>query len=87
MAGQIATRLVTILEIMSDPKFALGVADARAGRGFPADYDRWSSGAWSYERGRAWALLTPRSVALKAKNGEVAAEALLWFRRLDEDIL
>ena len=37
---QIPTRTVTIVEIMSGPSFALGVADARAGRGYHRDYER-----------------------------------------------
>jgi hypothetical protein len=50
---------------MSSLKFALGVADVRAGRSFPANYDDWGKGddVWGYERGRMWARLTPRRAA------------------------
>ena len=45
----------TIAEIMADPKFGLGVADVRAGRGQHPSYERWSGDEqWNYERGRAW---------------------------------
>ena len=39
---------------MSQPTFALGVADVRAGRRTRAYYERWDVDAqWNYERGRA----------------------------------
>jgi hypothetical protein len=38
---QVPTRLVSIREIMQRPEFALGAADARAGRGYPRNYDTW----------------------------------------------
>jgi len=62
---QIPTGRVTLPEVMNDPKFALGVADARAGRGYPAGYDSWADDLWAYERGRQWAQIAPRSVPLK----------------------
>jgi hypothetical protein len=75
---QIPTRLVTRQEIMSDPKFALGVADARARRGYPADYDAWEDDRWAYERGRQWAQIAPRSLPLKI-NGKLNPQALLCY--------
>ena len=64
---QVPTVSVTMQQIMRDPKFALGVNDARAGRGYPADYERWkhTNDQWSYERGRQWGRLAPRSLSLK----------------------
>ena len=60
--AQIPTRQATIYEIMSQPTFGLGVADARAGRRYHRDYDLWdTNGQWGYERGRA--SLTDRGQA------------------------
>jgi hypothetical protein len=75
--AQIPTRPVTVLEIMSAPEFALGVADARAGRPYRPSYDAWSNTnmKWNYERGRQWGRLAPRTVVLK-RGGKVTAEAL-----------
>ena len=81
------THNVSVAEIMKRPTFALGASDARAGRRYHRDYDLWSTNAqWSYERGRAWALLTPRNVPLKC-NGKLSTEALLWFMRHDGIII
>jgi hypothetical protein len=67
--------------------FALGVADARAGRGSHPDFDLWKTNdQWSYERGRAWAVLTPRHIELK-RNGRITDEAITWFARHADDIL
>ena len=80
---QIPTIPTTAAWIMSQPQFALGVADARAGWGFHPAYDTWGTDAqWQYERGRQWARLTPTSVALK-RNGKISAQALAWFERAD----
>ena len=77
----------TIAEIMADPKFGLGVADARAGRGQHPGYERWSGDEqWNYERGRAWATLTPRNLVLK-QAGQVTTEAIVWYVRGDRYIL
>jgi len=81
------TSPTTIEEVMADPKFGLGVADARAGRGHHPAFDRWTGNEqWNYERGRHWATLTPRTVALKL-SGKVTAEAVQWFRHAGRDIL
>lgn len=83
---QVATHDVSAAWIMRRPTFALGVADARAGRRYHRDYDLWdTNGQWGYERGRAWALLTPRNVPLR-RNGKLNPEALLWFMRHDDII-
>jgi hypothetical protein len=85
--GQVPTRPVTILAIMSTPHFALGVADARAGRPYRDRYQTWPTNPqWNYERGRQWARLVPTSVVLK-RNGKVTAEAIARFVRVDRFIL
>jgi hypothetical protein len=77
----------TIPAIMRQPTFLLGVADARAQRGYHTDYDLWhTNDQWGYERGRAWAALAPRSVQLK-NNGKIAPEAIAWFVRFNKDII
>jgi hypothetical protein len=85
---QIPTRPTTIIEIMSRAKFQRGVEDIRAGRGYPADYDRWkdTNDRWCYERGRQWATLAPRNIPLKI-NGCLSPQALRWFVSHGEDIL
>jgi hypothetical protein len=76
---QIPTRWTTIPAIMRQPTFALGVADARAGRDYHPDYDLWdTNGQWGYERGRAWAAVAPRNVALKC-NGEINPKAVTYY--------
>jgi hypothetical protein len=80
---QIPTTPTTAAWIMSQPQFALGVADVRSGRGFRLAYDTWGTdAAWCYERGRQWARLTPTSVALK-RNGKITPEAVAWFERAE----
>jgi hypothetical protein len=75
------TRPTTILEIMSTREFALGVADGRAGRPYPRLYDSWGiDPQWNYERGRQWARLAPRTVALR-RDGKIARDALRWFTK------
>jgi hypothetical protein len=72
---------------MSDPAFERGVRDARAGRGFPVDFDDWeTNSAWNYERGRIWAQRAPCTVILK-QDGRITNEAVGWFMRLSQDIL
>ena len=77
----------TIAKIMADPKFGLGVADVRAGRGRHPSYGSWSvREQWNYERGRAWAALAPRNLALQ-QAGKITAEAIAWFQRVGQYIL
>jgi hypothetical protein len=84
---QVPTMPVSALWIMSQPTFALGAADARAERGIHEDYDLWDiSGQWNYERGRAWATLTPRHVQLR-HAGKITSEALAWFKSCGDDII
>jgi hypothetical protein len=85
MKHQVPTEFTTVAEIMSQPKFALGVADVRAGRGYPADFDVWghTDDAWCYERGRQWATVAPRNIPLRV-NGKITDRAMFYY---DEDIL
>ena len=84
---QIPTRPTTIAAIMGRVTFGLGVADVRNGRGFHPDFDLWrGNDQWSYERGRAWATVTPRNVPLKI-NGKINADAVAWFARNGDEIL
>jgi len=84
---QVPTRPATIHEVMSQPRFALGVADARIGRPVHRDYDVWHvNGQWAYERGRMWAVLTPRHVPLK-RNRRINPDAMAWFLRHGNDII
>jgi hypothetical protein len=79
---QVATFCTTIEAIMSSSHFALGVADRRAaGRGYRSAYATWDGNSqWNYERGRAWAVLAPRSVELR-HNGKLSPEAIRWFHK------
>jgi hypothetical protein len=85
---QVPTYLATVEEIMSRPAFELGAADARAGRPYRPDYDLWPAinDQWGYERGRLWAVLTPRNVRLK-RGDEITEAAQEWFMRHGADIL
>ena len=82
MSAQVPTSPTTIREIMEQPEFALGVADGRAGRPYRQDYDSWpdTNARWNYERGRQWAKLAPRMVALK-RNTKVTREAMQYYTR------
>jgi hypothetical protein len=69
----------TIRKIMSSPYFALGATDRRAGRGYRAAYGTWiTNDQWDYERGRAWAVLAPRSVELH-RNCKLNPAAIRWW--------
>jgi hypothetical protein len=77
---QVSTSPTTIEAIMATREFALGVIDGRAGRGHRSDYATWGiDEQWNYERGRQWAALVPRAVALK-RDGKVTAVAKAWYR-------
>jgi hypothetical protein len=79
MRDQVRTRQTTVFDVMAQAAFALGVADARAGKPFRPDYETWKGGKqWSYERGRQWAQLAPRTVVLK-RGGRITSEAVHWF--------
>jgi hypothetical protein len=56
---QIRTSPTTVTEIMRHPNFARGLADVRAGRPLAEVVDDWS-----YERGRLFGKLAPRSMPL-----------------------
>jgi hypothetical protein len=77
--AQIPTRPTTRAEIMSGPTFALGAADARAGRPYHRDYDLWdTNGQWVYERGRMWAAGAPRDLPLRL-GGKLNPAALGYY--------
>jgi hypothetical protein len=79
MKQQVPTKLTTREQIMRSRYFALGVDDLRTGRGYPAAYLMWKpNDQWSYERGRAWAVLAPRSVQLK-RNGKLNPAAVALY--------
>jgi hypothetical protein len=78
---QVPVVATTAEKIMSRPTFALGVADARAGRSIHKDYGTWGTNdQWDYERGRCWARLAPRHITLK-RDGKVTREAIRYFSR------
>jgi len=79
-SDQVATIPVTVERIMRDPAFALGAADVRAGLPFRRQYDRWDTNTqWNYERGRAWALLAPRHVKIRGRDGKLSSAAVFGF--------
>lgn len=81
------TEPVSVEAIMRRRAFAAGVSDARAGLAFRSDYERWETNdQWNYERGRAWATLAPRDVALK-RNGKLNPLAVCWFVRAGRGII
>jgi hypothetical protein len=78
---QVPTVPTTVQEIMSSPYFALGATDRRAERGYRAAYTAWrTNDQWAYERGRAWAILAPRSVELR-RDGKLNPAAIQWFHK------
>jgi len=85
--AQVPTVPTTIRQIMSHRLFEIGVRDARAGRPFARNYDRWDGDEqWAYDRGRQWAAAVPKSVPLK-RDGRVTREAEAWYTRCRDDIL
>jgi hypothetical protein len=77
---QVETVRISVREIMTQPAFALGAADARAGRSYHANYDRWDiNRQWDYERGRMWGATAPRNLALTS-NGKITTAAVRHFR-------
>jgi hypothetical protein len=84
---QITTQPASTEWLMSQRAFAIGVADARADREYPPEYDEWGTDPqWNYERGRAWARLAPRSVPLMT-GGRLNRQAVQIFRRHSRYIL
>ena len=79
-SDQVATIPATVELIMRDPAFALGAADVRAGLPFRRQYDRWDTNTqWNYERGRAWAVLAPRHVKIRGRDGKLSSAAVVGF--------
>jgi hypothetical protein len=88
LGDQVETRATTAAEIMRDPAFAIGAADLRAGLPFRPQYERWAPNTqWNYERGRAWALLAPRHVRIRGRDGKINPAAIGWYERMCEAML
>jgi hypothetical protein len=77
---QAPTKLTTLDEIMSRPAFVLGVHELRAG--LPLRDLRSRSDQWSYERGRAWAAVAPKTMPLR-RNGKLNPAAV----KVAQDVL
>ena len=81
---QVSTQEASIEWIMSSPYFECGVNDKRAKRGFRSAYTDWKiDDQWNYERGRAWASMAPRSLALKLPNGKLNPRAVALGRKVE----
>ena len=79
-SDQVATIPVTVARVMRDPAFALGAADVRAGLPLRRQSDRSDTNTqWNYERGRAWALLAPRHVKIRGRDGKLSSAAVFGF--------
>jgi hypothetical protein len=78
---------VPIPWIMAQLHFALGVADVRGRRGFRPEYDTWvPDDQWGYDRGRIWATLAPKSLAVK-RGGKINPAAVRFYTRHLDEIL
>jgi hypothetical protein len=66
MKEQIPTRETSIISVMMRANFQQGVDDVRLGR--PARFDELDDRAWSYERGRQFAMLAPTTMSIKVGN-------------------
>jgi len=75
MRRQVPTRNTTTQAIMRRPEFALGVDSIRNGEAPDFDYP---DAYWSYERGRLWARVAPRSLPLRI-NGKLNPKAIALF--------
>jgi hypothetical protein len=63
MSPQSTVGHMPVIAILCSPAFARGVEDIRGGR--PPNFDGPDKDdAWSYERGRQWAVLAPPDMAL-----------------------
>ncbi len=72
---QIATTRCSPVEVMQHPNFARGLADIRAGRAFA---DTVEDNLWSYERGRLFGAIAPRSMPL-FEGRHISLQALRLF--------
>ena len=80
-SGQVPTRSVSIVWIMSQSAFALGVRDARSGLPYRSNYEQWETNSqWNYERGRLWAALAPRDIALRKGDG-INPDAMRYYEK------
>jgi hypothetical protein len=72
---QVETRPCSAESIMRHPHFARGLDDIRAGRPFA---DQIEDSFWSYERGRQFGAIAPRSMPLFIK-GKLNPKAIAVF--------
>jgi hypothetical protein len=82
--SQVETTKASVEWVMRDPSFAAGVNDVR--RGLPPRFDDPKMAddidkQWNYERGRFWAIIAPRSLALRL-NGKLNPKAIALYRKL-----
>ena len=74
---QVDTIATTTAAIMNRRDFARGVQEAR--NGLPPNYDDCEEdGYWSYERGRQFALVAPRSLPLRI-GGRLNPKAIALY--------
>jgi hypothetical protein len=76
MTRQVQTYSCSAKAIMRHPNFAVGFADARAGRPFNCDIDDTH---WAYERGRLLGTIMPPSMSLRDERGKFYPEAVALF--------
>jgi hypothetical protein len=74
---QAETELVSVASIMRSPAFLRGVEEYRARK--RPDFDQENN--WQYERGRQWAAIAPRDLAITTPSGRLNRKALAIFER------
>jgi hypothetical protein len=76
MRRQVPTGSTTVQRIMRRREFAFGVDSIR--NGVAPDFDELGDDYWSYERGRLWASVAPRSMPLTI-NGKLNPKAIALY--------
>jgi hypothetical protein len=76
MKHQIPTCKITTQAIMRRREFAEGADSVR--NGIAPDFDSFDDDYWSYERGRLWACVAPRSMPLIV-NGKLNPKAIALY--------
>jgi hypothetical protein len=83
---QVPTSPASLHKIMRDSAFALGVQDYRAGLPLRDLHRKCNLSSydidqqWNYERGRAWAVVAPRTMPVRI-NGKLNPAAVKIARR------
>lgn len=72
--SQIATFGISAWEIIRSPAFARGFNEVRAGRPLNTFVD---DDAWSYERGRQFGIIAPRTMTLLNDVGKANRKAMV----------